>query len=222
MGQHYIQKVKSCVFRSNSRQVKQEAFILALASISDIRRRELRAAAFRVLQREGVSGTTLEKVATEAGASKGIVLHYFRSKAELFEQVMREANLVLRDRIVLRLASARSPQERLKAVIEGNFEPDLFNAPVCHAWLSLCAEVPRSPELARIQRVIHARMHSNLMSGLRPLLPQDEAATKAIQISALIDGLWLRLGLAPNSLTPAQALAMTMLVLDPQLQCAPD
>jgi TetR/AcrR family transcriptional regulator, transcriptional repressor of bet genes len=199
--------------------VKQQEFDLALTSISDIRRQELRAAAFRVLKREGVAGTTLEKVAAEAGASKGIVLHYFRSKAELFEQVMREANLVLRDRVNLRLASARSPQERLKAVIEGNFEADLFNAPVCHAWLSLCAEVPRSPALARIQRVIHARMHSNLMSGLRPLLPQPEAAAKAIQISALIDGLWLRLGLAPDSLTSAQALALTMLVLEPKLRC---
>ena len=194
---------------------------MPLRSISDIRRRELRAAAFRVLQREGVSGTTLEKVAAEAGASKGIVLHYFRSKAELFEQVMREANLVLRDRVNLRLASARSPQERLKAVIEGNFEPELFNPPVCYAWLSLCAEVPRSPALARIQRVIHARMHSNLMSGLRLLLPSDEAGAKAVQISSLIDGLWLRLGLAPESLTPEQALKLTMSVLGPGLQCSP-
>ena len=188
--------------------------LLALSSISDIRRREFRAAAFRVLQREGVTGTTLEKVAAEAGASKGIVLHYFRSKAELFEQVMREANLVLRDRVVARLAQAQSAQDRLRAVIEGNFEPDLFNAPVCHAWLSLCAEVPRSPELARIQRAIHGRMHSNLMSGLRPLLPTDQAMAKAMQISALIDGLWLRLGLAPNSLTPQQAVALVMKLLD--------
>lgn len=187
---------------------------MALSSISDIRRRELRAAAFRVLQREGVAGTTLEKVAAEAGASKGIVLHYFRSKAELFEQVMREANLVLRDRVVLRLAAARSPQDRLRAVIEGNFEPDLFNAPVCHAWLSLCAEVPRSKELARIQRAIHARMQSNLMSGLRPLLPLDQAVGKAKQISALIDGLWLRLGLAPNSVTPQQAVGLTLDLLN--------
>jgi TetR/AcrR family transcriptional repressor of bet genes len=183
---------------------------MALSSISDIRRRELRAAAFRVLQREGVAGTTLEKVAVEAGASKGIVLHYFRSKAELFEQVMREANLVLRDRVILRLAKAQSPRDRLRAVIEGNFEPDLFNAPVCHAWLSLCAEVPRSPELARIQRAIHARMQSNLMSCLRPLLPMDQAASKATQISALIDGLWLKLGLAPNTVTPQQAVELTM------------
>jgi TetR/AcrR family transcriptional repressor of bet genes len=57
-------------------------------------------------------------------------------------------------------------------------------------------------------------MHSNLMSGLRPLLPTDQAMAKAMQISALIDGLWLRLGLAPNSLTPQQAVALVMKLLD--------
>ncbi len=190
---------------------------LALRSISDIRRQELRSAAFRVLQREGVHGTTLEKVAAEAGASKGIVLHYFRSKAELFEQVMREANMVLRQRVNARLAKATTPQERLVAVIEGNFEPDMFAPPVCHAWLSLCEQVPRDLALARVQRVIHARMHSNLMSGLRPLLPDSEAKLKALQISALIDGLWLRLGLSPGSVTPEQAIAVTLRTLGPEL-----
>jgi TetR/AcrR family transcriptional regulator, transcriptional repressor of bet genes len=112
---------------------------LALRSISDIRRQELRAAAFRVLQREGVQGTTLEKVAEEAGASKGIVLHYFGSKAELFEHVMREANLVLRDRVNARLTRATTPMERLVAILEGNFEPDIFTPAICYAWLSLCA-----------------------------------------------------------------------------------
>lgn len=124
---------------------------------------------------------------------------------------------VLRDRVVLRLTAARSPQDRLRAVIEGNFEPDLFNAPVCHAWLSLCAEVPRSPELARIQRAIHGRMQSNLMSGLRPLMPLDQAVAKAAQISALIDGLWLRLGLSPNSVTPEQAVRLTLDLMDPDM-----
>lgn len=188
---------------------------MALRSISDIRRQELRSAAFRVLQREGAQGTTLEKVAAEAGASKGIVLHYFRSKAELFEQVMREANLVLRQRVNARLARATSPIERLVAVIEGNFEPDIFTAPICHAWLSLCEQVPRDPALARVQRVIHARMNSNLMSGLRHLLPEAEAKAKALEISALIDGLWLRLGLAPGSVTPDQAIMVTRLALGP-------
>jgi TetR/AcrR family transcriptional repressor of bet genes len=167
----------------------------SLTRISDIRRKELRRAAHEVLQMEGYAGTTLEKVAAHAGASKGIVLHYFRNKQELFEQAMREGNLILRDRVVRRLKLARTPQERLLAVIEGNFERQYFKPADGHGWIALCAEVPREPQLARIQKVIHARMRSNLLSALRPILAADQCESVALAISSLIDGLWVRLGL---------------------------
>nr|WP_167480765.1 transcriptional regulator BetI [Mesorhizobium waimense] len=179
---------------------------MKLSRISDIRRRELRQAAFAVLEREGIAGATLEKVAAQAGASKGIVLHYFRNKQELFEHAMREANAVLCHAVIARLRRARTPMERLDAVIEGNFEEHLFLPPLCHAWLSLCAEVPRDDKLARIQKVIHARMRSNLLSGLRGLASSVEADDIALGVTALIDGLWLRLGLQPGSVSREQAI----------------
>ena len=73
---------------------------MRLTKISEIRRRELRRAAFEVLQKEGMAGATLEKVAMHAGASKGIVLHYFANKQELFEHAMREANAALKEAVV--------------------------------------------------------------------------------------------------------------------------
>ena len=177
-----------------------------LKRLSDIRRKELRQAAFAVLEREGISGATLEKVAAQAGASKGIVLHYFRNKQELFEHAMREANAVLCQAVIARLRRARTPMERMDAVIEGNFEEHLFQPPLCHAWLSLCAEVPRDEKMARIQRVIHARMRSNLLSGLHGLASPGEADDIALGVTALIDGLWLRLGLEPGSVSREQAI----------------
>ena len=179
---------------------------MRLARISDIRKKELRRAAFEVLQREGMAGATLEKVAAQAGASKGIVLHYFANKQELFEHAMREANAELRDAVVARLNRAVTPRDRLEAIIEGNFEERFFQPSICHAWLSLCAEVPREPQLARIQKVIHARMRSNLMSALVALVPKDECEHVALAITALIDGLWLRLGLQSGGFTREDAL----------------
>ncbi|MDP9812571.1 TetR/AcrR family transcriptional repressor of bet genes [Rhizobium tibeticum] len=179
---------------------------MRLVRISDVRKKELRRAAFEVLQREGMAGATLEKVAAHAGASKGIVLHYFANKQELFEHAMREANTALRDAVVARLNRAVTPRERLEAIIEGNFEERFFQPSICHAWLSLCAEVPREPQLARIQKVIHARMRSNLMSALIALLPKNECEHVALAITALIDGLWLRLGLQSNGFTREDAL----------------
>ncbi len=193
---------------------------MKLTRISAIRRKELRQAAFAVLQSEGVAGATLEKVAAAAGASKGIVLHYFRNKQELFEHAMREANAVLRDTVIARLKQAKTPMQRIDAVIEGNFEPHLFQPSVCHAWLSLCAEVPRDKKLERIQTVIHARMRSNLMSGLRDLAPLQQAEEIALVVTALIDGFWLRLGLGPDSISREQAISEVKAVVTAKLMAA--
>jgi TetR/AcrR family transcriptional repressor of bet genes len=66
--------------------------------------------------------------------------------------------------------------------------------------------VPRNREFGRIQRVIHARMRSNLIPPLRALLAGDAVEAAAIGITAMIDGLWLRFGLSLGGLTREQAL----------------
>ncbi|MBZ9813840.1 choline-responsive transcriptional repressor BetI [Mesorhizobium sp. CA7] len=180
---------------------------MSLTKISDIRRRELRHAAYEVLQKEGMAGATVEKVAQKAGASKGIVHHYFKTKQELFEHAMRHSNSLLRDEVIRLMRLARSPEERLWAIIDGNFSAAFFTPGICHAWLALCAEVPREPQLARIQRIVHARMHSNLISALTAIVPADQCETVALGVTTLIDGLWLRLGLRPGELTALEALA---------------
>jgi TetR/AcrR family transcriptional repressor of bet genes len=169
--------------------------MLARLSIEAIRRAELTEAAWQALQQWGAAGTTLARVAEIAGVSKGIVLHYFTNKDELMEAAMRRANAALRDEVSRRLKLATTPRGRIEAVIEGNFAAEFFRPEICHAWLAFCADVPRNREYGRLQRVIHARMHSNLISGLRHLLPATEAEAAAYGITSLIDGLWLRLGL---------------------------
>lgn len=179
---------------------------MALTRISEIRRQELRQAAYEVLQAEGMAGATIEKVAQKVGASKGIVLHYFKTKQKLFEDTMRHANVLLRDEVIRRMRRAEGAAQRLWAIIEGNFSGEFFTPEISHAWLALCAEVPREPQLARIQRVVHARMRSNLLSALRDLVPDDQCEPVALGISALIDGLWLRIGLRTEVMTTREAL----------------
>ncbi|MBN9271110.1 MAG: TetR family transcriptional regulator C-terminal domain-containing protein, partial [Mesorhizobium sp.] len=61
-------------------------------------------------------------------------------------------------------------------------------------------------KLARIQRVIHARMRSNLLSGLSGRPSAAVAEEIVLGVTALIDGLWLRLGLQPGSVSREQAI----------------
>ena len=49
----------------------------------DERRRELAAATWRVILRDGLDATTTREIAREAGCSAGILAHYFASKDEI-------------------------------------------------------------------------------------------------------------------------------------------
>lgn len=170
---------------------------MARRSIRDIRRTELSQAAFEELIVSGIRGTTLDRVAARAGVSKGVVLHHFGDKDQLFEMVMRRANAVLSAGVVELLRHAENPLERLFAVIVGNFAEPIFRQQVCHAWISLCADAPYNKANQRIQDVIHARMQSNLRDALRGIVNAEEVAVLATQISTAIDGVWLRASLGP-------------------------
>ncbi|MEI4260631.1 transcriptional regulator BetI [Roseovarius sp. D0-M9] len=164
---------------------------MARKSIGDIRRAELSQAAFDALVQHGIRGTTLERVARIAGVSKGVVLHHFKDKDVLFEGVQRKANTVLRECVTELLRHADTPLERLYAIIVGNFAAPVFQQEICHAWISLCSDVPHNRQSQRIQTAVHARMRSNLLSALRPLGAED-APRIAFQLRTVMDGIWLR------------------------------
>lgn len=174
---------------------------MARKSIRDIRRQELSDAAYEVLMQHGIRGTTVERVAKIAGVSKGIVLHNFSGKDALFEAVLRKANSSLRDGVVELFGHADTPEERLYAIIVGNFTPSIFKQEICHAWINLCADVPHNPQSLRIQTVVHARMRSNLLSALKYLVPSNDADLISTQITTLIDGVWLRASLQKDPMS---------------------
>lgn len=52
------------------------------------RRDEVLAAAWRVIQRDGLKGATIRAIAAEAGASTAVVTHYFRNKDEVLRSAL--------------------------------------------------------------------------------------------------------------------------------------
>lgn len=185
--------------------------------ISRIRRAEYAAAAYRALMRHGSAGTSLAKVAEEAGASKANMLHYFKTKEALLAAALRHANAELLREAVLLLSEAETPWERIYAVIETNLSPTSFRPEVAHGWIALCAGVPHVPVYQRIQTVIYARMRSNLIGPLRALLPNEDAALITELMTTSIDGIWLRCGLSLGGVSQDEARAQLEAVLDARL-----
>lgn len=170
-----------------------------------IRRRQLIEATIASIHEYGFADTTVARISAAAGVSTGIVHHYFDGKADLLEATMRWLMADLRRQVVHRLARARTPTDRLKAIIEGNFAPEQFSQQAVTAWIAFWAHAAQTPELGRLQHINTERLQSNLGHALKALMPPERAARAALGMAALIDGLSVRCALSQGGLSPEEA-----------------
>ena len=173
--------------------------------MEEIRRRQLIDATIASIHEDGFGATTIARISRRAGLSSGIVAHYFNDKAGLLEATWRSVAEDLRIETVRRLREAKTPEERILAVIDANFAPSQFVPEVVSVWLSYWALVPQTPNLKRVHAINERRMISNFQHALKPHLPEDRVKAVATGLAALIEGLWLRCALSSGGVTPEEA-----------------
>jgi TetR/AcrR family transcriptional repressor of bet genes len=170
---------------------------MTITRIRDIRRRELLEAALEIIKRDGLQATTLGRIAEQAGASKGIVHHYFKDKDQLIQETMRYAHSRRREDLVKRLHGARNPAQRLEAAVSVILDEKYFQHGFCRAWVSFKAATYSNSQLARLHRAIHRREWSNLTHALYSFQPRSEARKTAVSIKAMVEGFRFRLAAVP-------------------------
>ncbi|SON58251.1 Betaine aldehyde dehydrogenase [Hartmannibacter diazotrophicus] len=158
----------------------------------DVRRRQLIEATIESLANNGFNATTLAQIARGAGVSPGLVAHYFGDKDGLLEATLRFLARRVASGVAVRMRTARTPRERILAVVDANLAPEEFDRRTCTVWLAFWGQVLHSERLRRIQKIYQGRMLSNLRHSLKMLVAPAEAERIAISIAAIIDGLWLR------------------------------
>ena len=172
-------------------------------SISDLRRAELQKAAYEVVHAVGFNAATVEDVARHVGMSKGIVHHYFDSKHQLLEFATRYAQGILGQAARQRLRRVKSPSERLWAIIEANFAPEIMNPGYFRLWF----EALDDKRLRFLFDIIELRNRSNLEFALKKLMPLQNAPDTANAIMNLYDGYWILVSIDPT-ITREHALSM--------------
>ena len=160
--------------------------------IEEIRRNDLIRAAYQVFLEHGVNGMTVARIGERVGMSHGIVNYYFRNKDDLMQAVMRHAFRQISDDAVARLKAARTPRERVDAIVRANFLEGVFRQETAAAWLSFYGHAPQVPEFARLQMAYYGRLHSDLTHALKQMVAADQAEKIATGVSVLIDGMWVR------------------------------
>jgi AcrR family transcriptional regulator len=175
------------------------------------RRQELIEATARVLAAGGAAAASVRAIAAAAGVSPGLVTHHFGGVDRLVEATY--------DHIVARVdgalaaavaAAGDDPRARLAAYVDASFAAPIADADVLATWIAFWSMVRADPAM----RAQHARHYAGYRARLERLLGECGVAAArrrlvAIGVTALVDGLWLELCLAPDSFSADEARAVT-------------
>ncbi|MGB7686376.1 MAG: TetR family transcriptional regulator [Solirubrobacterales bacterium] len=122
-----------------------------------IRREQICRAAAAVIAREGFAGTTLRKVAEEAGVSTGMLNHYFSNRQDLLTQTL--VFVSERTQSLSREAMEGVPPgwDRLKALLDASLPGEVSLNEGWRVWINAYGEAVHLPEL---RHTIEARLQS--------------------------------------------------------------
>ncbi len=185
-----------------------------------LRRKALIDAAILAIGERGSLDVTMSEIAGRAGVSSALAHHYFGGKEDLLEATMRHLLRELGRDTVKSLADSSGARQRISAIISVNFSDAQFRSATIAAWLAFYVEAQRSMRMRRLLRVYARRLHSNLMSALRDLLPAADATRTAEGVAALVDGLYIRRALKDGAPDPASAISLLESYVDMSLDPA--
>lgn len=161
-----------------------------------------------MLSEHGLSGTTVRRIAAQAGVTPGLVTHHFRGKDALVSAAYRSlADRLHEDYVAATEAAGADPVERLRAYVGCAFEPATLDRNLLRVWTSFWTSALTDPasEPAKVHYETAARSRDYLEGLLADVLAatgrQADARTideLSIVVTSLVDGLWLTWGLDPG------------------------
>lgn len=162
------------------------------------RRQDLIDAGVRCLGEGGISNFTIDKICRQAGVSRGLINHHFKSKDELLLCIYDQMTAYL-----VETESDASAQQHVITLIEKSFDQNSFEKSNLRAWLAIWGEVATHTELRRLHESRYQIYKQKLVDSINELAKakriNTNATTIARQLIALIDGLWLEYCLHSNS-----------------------
>jgi TetR/AcrR family transcriptional repressor of bet genes len=159
--------------------------------IRDIRHDELIEAAIRGVHTHGYACVTMTEIAELADSTAASISYYFGSKEKLVEATMLRLLGILRHALLIRLETAKTPYERLIAIVDANYDDALFTSEQTSVWVQFWSHAPYAPALARLQNINRSRVRSHFRNELKQICAPEASETVRRALQAYMDGVWL-------------------------------
>ena len=186
----------------------------------EVRREQLVTATIVCIARGGLSTTTMADITREAGLSQGIVNLHFESKEKLLVATLRrladEYNAGQEQ--ILASSANTSVAEKIQALLDFDLSPRVTRKDKLAVWFAFWGESKSRPTYQRIcsdsdiasGEAVHKLFQQAINEGG---YHEIDAELLAQGYTALIDGLWLDLLIAPRRFTRKRAKEIATLYL---------
>ncbi len=177
------------------------------------RRDEVLAATWRVIARHGLAGTTVRKIAREAGYSPGVLAHYFSDKQDILGSALVLSHRRVGERMA-RQAAGLNGLAALRVVMLEALPLDAQRLLEAEIEVSFWGRALGSPELAALQNAEFERLWRRLRGLLAAAAERRDLAAgldleeATHRLVALIDGLSVQAVLYPARVPPQRQVAL--------------
>ena len=190
---------------------KSEAEKRGRKASKEVRQLQLIEATIDSLAKRGYSETTMADVADGAGLSRGIVNFHFESKEKLLiatlQHMYDEYSAHWRNALQ---KAGDDPAHQLHALVSADFDRSICNKRKLAAWCAFWGEAKSRPTYQALSSARDA-VYQTIFIDLCATLKQSggyayEPQVMALALSAMLEGLWLRLMMGTEDTTRETAL----------------
>ncbi|QND68338.1 transcriptional regulator BetI [Mesorhizobium loti] len=190
---------------------KSEAEKRGRKASKEVRQLQLIEATIDSLAKRGYSETTMADVADGAGLSRGIVNFHFESKEKLLiatlQHMYDEYSAHWRNALQ---KAGDDPADQLHALVSADFDRSICNKRKLAAWCAFWGEAKSRPTYQALSSARDA-VYQTIFIDLCATLKQSgfyayEPQVMALALSAMLEGLWLRLMMGTEDTTRESAL----------------
>ncbi len=155
---------------------------------------------------DGISNLTTKSISKRASISTASIHYFFNTKENLvynsFAYMIKNIRL---DMLDVR-KTEQDPIRRIRGVCETHFSARQLSEEAANIWPQIWSHATHDPKTARLVKIFGARMISNFTYDLRKLgLPTKQARLGAIELRAMVVGLWVEKQVTKNTLRGERA-----------------
>jgi len=188
-------------------------------SLAKERRAQIIEAFYRCLVRDGLHYASTRRIAQEAGVQPSILHHYFKDRAEMIEELVKNIVDQNTERYLAEINRYKDPAKRIDKAYEFLFGPEMINDEQGAFFYDLWAEAKRNERV----REIFAMLYNHFREGIVSLLVETNTAAGlspaeikelASMIVAIQDGISLQWDMDPSKVSLKKASRLTKDIIE--------